>query len=303
MRIESLRELHAQFPDIDGFWNFQDLLQTQLNIQNVLPQGSNPWSALGIEHLTQLARVLALLGSMPEAKAKLDQALELIGTIEASTRTRPLIRYNLEVGRLQCLQMTPAKAQCALMQAWQLANEIQNNYFAIDAALMLSISRPPKFQNEWLMKALELAEKSTDPQAQLWLAQLYMMDGWHCFDFRRFEEAMARFEKALERPRYQGDQSKNYVIRWCIARTKRALGQTQDALAMQKLLLSEMSLTGDISGYVYLEIGENLQLLNAREEAKPYFELAYKELSADGWYSDNRADELSRLQHLYKKRY
>ncbi len=43
--------------------------------------------------------------------------------------------------------------------------------------------------------------------------------------------------------------------------------------------------------------------LAKKEEAKPYFESAYNKLSRNGWYSDNKTSELSRMQELYKKRY
>ncbi len=303
MRIESLRDLHAQFPDIDGFWDFHDLARTEMNIQAVLPVDEGPWTAKSVEHLTQMARVLALLGNLPTAKKTLERAHELIMNLAPEEQIRPLIRYYLETGRIFCLSMTPAKAQGPLTQAFNLSKQINDDYLAIDAALMLSISRPPKFQNEMLLAAMELAEKSKIPQAQLWLAQLYTMDGWHYFDFRRFEDALARFEKALARPRFEGDQAKVFVIRWCIARTLRSLGRTQEALDLQQNLMNEMSLIGNVSGHVYLEIAENIQLIKGAEHAKSYFEMAYKELSADGWYSDNREEELRRIQHLYKKRY
>jgi hypothetical protein len=82
----------------------------------------------------------------------------------------------------------------------------------------------------------------------------------------------------------------------------RALGQTEEALEIQKSLLKEMGFKGRVSGHVYLEIAECLQLLKQTELARTNFELAYGELSVDGWYADNRVDELARMKYLFKKR-
>ncbi len=301
MRIESLSDLLGQFPDIDGFWNFEDLPSTQAKIQSLLPEDSSSWTAKDLEVLTQLARVQSLQGNLSMARATLDQAQKKIVELEGPTRLRPEIRCLLEQGRVLCAQMTPSKAQNYFSQAWSLSANAQEIFFAIDAALMLSISQPPKYQNEWLQKALTLAEDSKTEQGQLWLSQLYTMDGWHKFDFRSFDKALESFEKALSRPNFKGDESKRFVIRWCIARTLRALGRVQEALDLQQVLHTELLEIGGSNGYVYLELAECQQALNRQAEAKTNFEYAYKELSANGWYSDNKASELGRIQYLSKK--
>ena len=70
-----------------------------------------------------------------------------------------------------------------------------------------------------------------------------------------------------------------------------------------KALLEEVTNAGKLNGHVFLEIAECLQILKKQDEAKTYFELAYKKLSSNGWYSDNKTSELSRMQELFKKRY
>jgi tetratricopeptide (TPR) repeat protein len=302
MRIESLRDLLGQFPDIDGFWNFDDLPKTEAHIKSFLPASeSDSWSPSALEALTQLGRAQSLQGNLSVARLSLDQAQKRISELEGPVRLRPEIRCLLEQGRVLCLQMTPSKAQNYFSQAWTLSTDAKEVFFAIDAALMLSISQPPKFQNEWLQKALVLAEETKTEQGQLWLSQLYTMDGWHKFDFRMFDKALESFEKALARPRFKGDESKNFIIRWCIARTLRALGQNQQALDMQQVLNTELLEVGGSNGHVYLELAECQQALNRPAEAKTNFEYAYKELSANGWYSDNKASELGRIQYLSKK--
>ncbi|MES3038712.1 MAG: hypothetical protein V4736_12465 [Bdellovibrionota bacterium] len=303
MRIESLHDLHGHFPDIDGFWNFEDLAETESKIRNLLPQEAGGWNSKNLEILTQLGRVQGLQGNLSLARATLDQAQKAINQIEGPDRIRPEIRFLLEQGRIFCLSMTPFKAQPFFTQAWTLANDANETFFAIDAALMLSISQPPKSKNEWLQKALALAEKTEKEQGQLWLAQLYTMDGWHSFDFRLFDKALESFQKAFQRPRAANEKNKEIIIRWCVARALRAVGRTEEALDMQQRLLTELTSAATPNGHVFLEVAECLQALQKHQEAKTYFEFAYKELSSDGWYSDNKKNELGRIQTLSKKHY
>jgi tetratricopeptide (TPR) repeat protein len=215
---------------------------------------------------------------------------------------RTEIRLLLEEGRHLWLIRNPAKALNLFNQAWTLASTSGENFFAIDAAIMLSLCQPKKFQNEWLQKALSLAEESPDEQAKLWLTQLYILNGWHFFDFRRFEEAYDNFIKALDRPRGNGETSNVHMIRWCVGRALRGLNRITEALDIQTQIKTDLSILGQTNGHVFLEIAECLQLLQRVEEAKSFFELAYKDLSTDPWYSDNNGTELKRMQFLYKLR-
>lgn len=294
MRIESLRDLHGNFPDYDGYWNSEDLMGTEIRIREL--------SLTSPEALTQLARVQALQGNLPAARVTIDEARKAIFESGKPIDKRAELRWNLEQGRILCLTMTPAKALNFFTSAWLLAQDLGEVYFSIDAALMLSIIRPPKFQNEWLHKAIEIAETAQIPQAKMWLAQLYTMDGWHSFDFRQYDKALSSFEKALEKSSGQNSDGKTYVIEWCVGRALRALNRSEEALKIQKALQTKMSATGRANGHVVLEIAENMQVMGNTEEAKQYFEQAYNELSTDGWYSDNKASELSRMHYLAKKR-
>lgn len=300
MRIESLQSALACFPDIDGFWRQQNFADAEAEIRARLPQTwATEWNEVSIELLTQLARAQALKGNLIGAGATLGQSRHML--TEGKFGARVEVRWQLEQGRLLCLSKNPAKAHDAFVQAWNTANANGLVFFAIDAALMLSTVRPPKFQNEWLKNALDLAKNAPDLNSRMWLAHLYLLDGWHSFDFRRFEEALESFELGLKEE-IQSHPGQNFSLRWSKARVLRALGKTAEALAEQEALLRLMLGYGGASGHVYLEIAECKQLLNEKEEAKQNFELAYTELSKDGWYSDNRSEELERMKYLYKKR-
>ncbi len=77
-------------------------------------------------------------------------------------------------------QHDAGKGRSLFHQAWELASRSGEVYLAIEAAVMLSISQPPKYQNSWLQRAIVLAEKTeNDRQAMAcsavsdeWLALL-----------------------------------------------------------------------------------------------------------------------------------
>ncbi len=304
MRTQTVQDLYKQFPDIDGFWSSEDLSVTEITIRQQLPQKpDSEWTAEEIGSLTQLARVQNLQEKSSEAKVTLEKAKTLLIMCPSdSSKIRTEIRLVLEEGRHLWLARNPAKAQNFFNQAWNMSTETKEDFFAVDAAIMLSLCQPRKSQNEWLQKALALAESSHDEQGKLWLTQLYVLNGWHCFDFRRFEEALENFNKALARPRGNGETSDLYMIRWCVGRALRGLNRVAEALDVQTQLKNDLSILGRVNGYVFLEIAECLQLLQRTEDAKSFYELAYKDLSMNPWFSDNNPTELRRMQFLFKLR-
>lgn len=301
MRIEGLRDHLSQFPDIDGFWNFEDFSETESKIRVLLSQEEHSRSPRLVELLTQLARVQGLQDKLPEAGATLLLAKDLISKQDAKV-DRTEMRFLIEQGRFFGLSMNPAQSLAYFEKAWEASLKLDEVFFSIEAAVLLSISQPPKHQNKWLQKAIELAETTSDERGKRWLSQLYVMNGWHSFDFRKFEEAFESFEKALTQPQTDQDVPKILAMKWAKARTLRALNRVQEALDMQRGLAVEFQAMGKVNGHVFLEMAECFQLLKNNEEAKTHFESAYKELSLNGWYSNNKSLELSRIQHLSKKR-
>lgn len=302
MRIESLRDLLSQFPDIDGFWNFDNLPQTEAKIRAALSIEERAGSPKLVELLTQLARVQGLSGNLTESAATLLLANDLLSKHNEEGAERARVRFLIEKGRFFGLSMNPPQSLAYFSKAWESSSALNETFFSIETAVMLSISQPPKFQNEWLKRALKLAEESPDEKGKLWLSQLYLMGGWHAFDFRKYEEALANFRKALASPHTSQNATKILGIKWAIGRTLRALNQVKEAYEIQRGLLAELNAAGKVNGYVYLEMGECLQLMGIHDEAKINFESAYKELSLNGWYSDNKSSELSRIQQLSKKK-
>ncbi len=304
MRLESLNDILSQFPDHDGFWSSGNLLDTELKIKSkILPKQGDFYDLPTLELLTQLARVQALQEQYVES----DKTLKIVETDLAhhdpKLRRQAEIRLLLEHGRLFALQMIPAKGLVFIKQAMDLALEAENSFFAIDAAVMLTLMNPLKRQNETLQWALTEAESTKDQDSKLWLPFLYIMYSWTLFDTRQLEKALEYFQKALEQPHLPHQKAQTQTIKWSIARTKRALGHFDEALDILNDVRLEFEATGEANGFVYLEIAENLRQQQKEPDAKPYFEMAYNILSKNLWFTDNKETELARMKELYKKRY
>jgi len=163
----------------------------------------------------------------------------------------------------------------------------------------VAIVESPENQLEWNLKALDLAENSLDERARNWRGSLNNNIGWSYFDGGEFQEALFMFEKALEFRRQQGDPVSIRVARWCVGKTLRMMGHTEEALEIQQELFQEYQSAGWKSGFVYEEIAECLVLLGREEEARDWFAAAYDELSKDPSVANDR-DRLARLKTMGK---
>ena len=122
--------------------------------------------------------------------------------------------------------------------------------------------------------------------------------GWTYHAEGNFEEALRRFEQALEVRLQFSAVEPIRIARWCIARCRRSLGQVAEALAGQVQLLAEFEASGQTSGYVWEELGECHLALGDAATARPYFALAHAELSQGAWLVAHEPQRLLRLREL-----
>ena len=299
MRIEGLHSSLAYFPDLDSCWRSDDLEWTEQNIRSLLTEQSEEKSTRSTELLIQLARVRALRGDLPDARNCLEQAQAIM---REKTEVTSELRYLLEHGRVLSLAMSPQKAAPVFFQAWDLAVLSRQDFFAIDAAVMLSVILPSKSQNEWIHQALQLVQQSHSSDAKLWLPQINLLAGWQAYDQRRYEDALLNFQAAISATDANSPGVKRYHLLWSKARALRALGRVTNALELQMEILDQMQALGTVNAHVYLEIAECKQLMKEHGQARTFFELAHAALSRDSWFADNRSDELERMKYLFKKR-
>ncbi len=285
----------TQMLDFDSLWNYNDPAATEQQFRQLLPAAelSNDKSYLA-QLLTQIARARGLQRLFEDAHQTLDVVSKLLTDDLQTAR----VRYLLERGRVFNSSGKPNQARPMFLEVWELAQVVHEDFYAVDAAHMLAIASPSDEQMAWNLKAVALAESSPQPRAQKWLGSLYNNIGWTYHDQKQYNEALSIFEKALKFREEQGEPSSIRIAKWCVARTLRSLGRTQEALDSQLTLLAEHHAAGTSDGYVSEEIGECLLQLSRTDESRPYFAQAYAELSKDAWLVVNESTRLARLKSL-----
>lgn len=287
--------MDASASELDALWDFDDPATSEARFRQRLSEpDTEADAALLAETQTQLARSQGLQSHFDEAHATLDQVEARLAEMPAHVQ----VRYALERGRVFNSSGQPERAVPFFESAWELARVADEDGLAVDAAHMLGIAEPGERGMTWNLKALELAQASTQPAANRWQGPLYNNIGWSYFDAGRYEDALGMFEQTLAWQQDNGPEKEIRIARWCIARDLRALGHIEEALAMQQALFAEYEQSLSEDGYVSEELGECLLALGRPAEARPHFQRAYAMLSQDIWLSANEPDRLARLQQL-----
>jgi len=283
----------TELSGFDALWNHGDPATSEAAFRPLLAS-AEPGSADHIELLTQIARAQGLQRRFDDAHQTLDEAQALLAAGPAGERAR--VRYLLERGRVFNSSRQREQAIPCFLEAWEAAQAAGEDFYAVDAAHMLGIAEPPERQTEWNFKAIALAERSSQPRARNWLGALYNNLGWTLHDQGHHADALALFEKALAFRRERGQAAETRIAQWCVGRALRSLGRVEEALAIQRDLMSEHEVNGSRDGYVFEELAECLTLLGQPEAARPYFALAYAELSQDPWLVESEGERLGRVK-------
>ncbi|HEU4940411.1 MAG TPA: tetratricopeptide repeat protein [Candidatus Eisenbacteria bacterium] len=286
-------------PDFDARWDYDHPDSTEAVFRALLPQarasGNKDYLA---QLLTQIARTQGLQMKFDDATKTLEEAQTLLTPDMRIARVRVL----LERGRVWNSSKHQDFAIPLFTAAWDLAREASAlglagaDGYAVDAAHMLAIAQPGDLSIQWNETAIAYAEQSKEPKARQWLGSLYNNQGWGYFGKGDYPRALEIFQKALAARRAEGDPAKIRIAEWCVARTLRSLQRNDDALAIQKRLLSEAQAAGQPDGYIFEEMGECLIALQRPAEARPYFAVAYEMLSKDPWLTRDEPERLERIR-------
>jgi tetratricopeptide (TPR) repeat protein len=288
-----------KLPDYDSVWDYDHPNVTEKKFRELLPAAldSRDFPYL-TQLLTQIARAEGLQRKFQDAHNTLDRVEKALLKAEADDKTR--VRYLLERGRVFNSSGKRDEARPLFQQALDLAVRSKDDFNAVDAAHMMAIvEQQTEKQLQWNLKALDLAENSTDEKAKKWRGSLYNNLGWTYFEQKQFEEALLMFEKALGFREREADPAKILVAKWCIAKTLRMMDHTEEALEMQRALYEQYQAAGRRNGYVYEEVAECLTRMGQDQEAQGWFAAAYEELSRDPRLV-NEQDRLNRLKELGK---
>src|SRR5205809_5306076 len=288
----------GKLPDFDKLWDYAHPEISEQRFRELLPRALDSRDLPYLTQLlTQIARAEGLQRKFEDAHKTLDRVEKAMLKAEADDKTR--VRYLLERGRVFNSSGKRDEARPLFLQALELAVKSKDDFNAVDAAHMMAIVETNEKQLEWNLKALGLAENSTDEKARKWRGSLYNNLGWTYFEQRQFEEALLMFEKAREFQEQQGDPNKIMIAKWCVAKTLRMMDHTEEALEMQRDLYEQYQAAGRRSGYVYEEIAECMMVMGQEQEAQGWFAVAYEELSKDPRLADEQ-DRLNRLKELGK---
>ena len=282
--------------DIDNLWDFDDPEVSEARFRDALDREID--LSRQLELWTQVARTLSLRRRFADAHNILDK-------IESQwTQTSPHVRtrYYLERGRTHNSSGDKSAAKALFLNAWTEATTEALDALAVDAAHMLAIVAEGNDQITWNEKAMELAERSTEPRARRWRGSLYNNIGWSHFAKNEYGPALNCFERVLTLRREQGDAGLIRFARWCVARVHRALGRTPEALAMQNSLLEEIEKSGAAQdGFVYEELAECHLTLGQADKARLWFAKAFNALSQDAGFVANEPMRLERMRTLGKQ--
>ena len=287
-------------PNFDAMWDYQHPDSTEIVFTEILKGLTDSTESsydivYHAELLTQIARTQGLQRKFTQAHATLDSVKSMLN----DNMKIAFMRYLLERGRVFNSSGEKEVSIPLFLKAYEYGTENNFDFYTLDAAHMLGIVEPPEKQLEWNLKALKIAEETSDTNCKGWLAPLYNNIGWTFNDLAEYDQALIYFQKGYERRIEIGDERGTRIAKWTVGRCLRSLGQIDEALKLLKEIqteLEEKDLPKD--GYVFEELAELYSLKGNKKLAKINFKLAYEELSKDAWISANQPERISRLKEL-----
>ena len=285
--------LSEDFLDFDSLWDYSNPHQTETRFREILLQVPEDNLAY-LELLTQIARAQGLQHKFDRAHQTLDQVERRLGKYSS----RAKIRYLLERGRTLNSSGRPDEARPLFEEALNMAKELSEDFYAVDALHMLAIVAPPASGLDLNLRAIQMAESSSQAKARSWLGSLYNNTGWSYHELGKYDSALEMFERAEAARREQGRVNEIRIAEWCVARALRSLNRAEEALSKQMTLKEEFEGDGENDGYVYEEIGECLAMMDRADEARPYFARAHEVLSQDSVLTEKEPERIARLRTL-----
>lgn len=289
-------------PNFDAMWDYAHPDSTEIKFAEILPLlKDSPETTYDAEYhvelLTQIARAQGLQGKFEEAGRTLETADSLL---TANMKTGK-IRYLLEKGKILNSSGKREASKPIFLEAYNFGKENALDCYTLDAAHMMGIVEPPEKQLDWNLKAIEIAEVSSDPRCTSWLGALYNNLGWTYHDLKEYEKSLDLFQKGYEWRKNYNNEKATCIAKWNMGRCLHSMKRYDEALNIQNELLQEFEEKQiEQDGYVFEELAELYLIKNNQSEAKKYFKLAYEYLSKDEWLKENEPERLERLKTLSK---
>ena len=225
---------------------------------------------------TQIARTHGLRRNFAQAQAILADLEPQVPSASLEAQAH----YYLELGRTfssathspesQTSQVRE-RARAAFQRTIDIAQKAKLDGLAIDALHMMTfVDTAPQEQIAWNRKALALMQASPQPEAKTWEATLHNNTGYALHQLGEYENALAEFQVALTAHERSGNPENVRIAHWMIAWTLRAMGQLEEAIAIQLRLEKECEEAGEPDPYVFEELELLYQALHNQEKAEFY---------------------------------
>ena len=209
---------------------------------------------------TQIARTYGL-------RKDFDKARKVLRSIEPHIKSagpEVRVRYELELGRTYASAthspelQTPSNketARAAYQRALDQARAAELDGLSIDAIHMLAfVDTAPADQLKWAQSALTVVESSTQPAAKGWEASIRNNLGYALHQLGQYDDALTQFKAAVALRERGTNAEATRVAHWMVAWTLRALGRSDEALAMQLRLERECDAAGQPDTHVFEEL-------------------------------------------------
>jgi tetratricopeptide (TPR) repeat protein len=205
-------------------WDFDDVDGSELRFEEQLQREMS--DAGRAEVLTQLARVQGMRGMFAEGDRLIDQAQALSdgsAVVEA--------RLQMERGRLRNSSGDAGAALPMFKDAFEIADQADEQFLAADAAHMAAIASPDREGKvAWTDRGIRIVSESSDRDVAYWLGPLFNNLGWEYQDAGEHEAALEAFQKALAaRERYPEMPALIQHAKEAVAEALRALGREEEA--------------------------------------------------------------------------
>ncbi|MCG2623338.1 hypothetical protein LVY72_15680 [Arthrobacter sp. I2-34] len=175
------------------------------------------------ELATQIARALGLQG-------RHDEALDMLARIDDDA---PVVRLRvlLERGRILHALGRHSQALPLFEEAARRAGDFGHDFLAVDALSMAALADPHR-AGEHTAAALAVLYRSDDERVRRLAIGLYANLGQVLLDKHDYVGAHEQFQLAEDAARAHGGEDELHRARWAVARSLRALGRHDEALAI-----------------------------------------------------------------------
>lgn len=242
----------TQSPKDINLEHFDDLFvgdpsEIEKNLKALLPR------AQALENKSLYLQILSHIALAEAMQKKFDEAHKTLDHAQANiTSAYPLahVRILLERGRTFHQSDNVDEALPLFKKSYELSQQHAFDFHTINAAHMIAIVvKNIEEKIAWNKVALELAIKTDDSRARLWLGALYNNLAQNYIEAEQYENALQAFQNCQKHGEERGDAIIIRGAQWGIARSLRSLGKLDEALNIQHGLVNE-----------YNEIAQNKSL-------------------------------------------